>query len=156
MSFDPSTISISNLAGNYPSQTSISLLNGVLTVTSDGDPYPAQAGTNMINDGITPRIFSSNPNTISDQETTFGFTYRGGSNTSNPQDTSLGAMGIAVNGVVLFNPSAASGPLPGGNDMPAPGFHYNAVFNQNAYGVDLAGGHPEQSGDIKHLCCRIS
>lgn len=150
MSFDPSTISISNLAGNYPSQTSISLLNGVLTVTSDGDPYPAQAGTNMINDGITPRIFSSNPNTISDQETTFGFTYRGGSNTSNPQDTSLGAMGIAVNGVVLFNPSAASGPLPGGNDMPAPGFHYNAVFNQNAYGVDLAGGHPEQSGEYHY------
>ena len=75
MSFDPSTISLSNLAGNYPSQTSISLLNGVLTVTSDGDPYPAQAGSNMINDGITPRIFSSNPNTISDQETTFGFTY---------------------------------------------------------------------------------
>ena len=57
MSFDPRTISISNLAGNYPSQTSISLLNGVLTVTSDGDPYPAQAGSNMINDGI-PLEFS--------------------------------------------------------------------------------------------------
>ena len=44
MAFDPKTTSISDLTGFYPSQTTISLTNGVLTINSDGDPYPAKAG----------------------------------------------------------------------------------------------------------------
>jgi len=145
MAFDPSTTSISSLAGNYPSQTTISLLNGVLTVSSDGDPYPAKAGSNLTNDGITARLFN-NPNNITDQNIAFNFTYRGGQNTSLPQDTSLGPMGIATNGVVLFNPMAASGPLPGSSDQLPPGFRWNAVHNEVSLGVDLAGGHAEDSG----------
>ena len=150
MAFDPNTTSISDLTGKYPSTTTITLLNGVLTVNSDGDPYPAKAGTNLVNDGLTTRLFSNNPNNITEQDHNFSFTYRGGTNTSNPQLTSLGAMGIATNGVLLFNPATQAGPLPGGTDIPAPGFSYNAVYNQNAFGVDLAGGHPEESGEYHY------
>ena len=150
MAFDPNTTSISDLTGKYPSTTTITLLNGVLTVNSDGDPYPAKAGTNLVNDGLTTRLFSNNPNNITEQDHNFSFTYRGGTNTSNPQLTSLGAMGIATNGVLLFNPATPAGPLPGGTDIPAPGFSYNAVYNQNAFGVDLAGGHPEESGEYHY------
>ena len=32
-----------------------------------------------------------------------------------------------------------------GTDIPR--FSYNAVYNPNAFGVDLAGGHPEESGE---------
>ena len=59
MAFDPNTTSISDLTGKYPSTTTITLLNGVLTVNSDGDPYPAKAGTNLVNDGLTTRLFSN-------------------------------------------------------------------------------------------------
>tara|TARA_B100000085_G_scaffold254326_1_gene253379 strand:- start:446 stop:4357 length:3912 start_codon:yes stop_codon:yes gene_type:complete len=150
MAFDPNTTSISDLTGRYPSTTTITLVNGVLTVISDGDPYPAKAGSTMTNDGVSPRIFNNNPNNITEQDHSFSFTYRGGTNTSNPQRTTLGAIGIATNGVVLFNPNTQAGPLPGSDDIPAPGFTYNAVFNQSSLGADLAGGHPEQSGEYHY------
>jgi hypothetical protein len=118
---------------------------------SDGDPYPAKAGrTPLTNDGSTSRAGFGGGNTISDQTHNYAFTYRAGTNTSNPQPTTLGAMGIANNGVVLFNPSAAPGPLPGGSQNPAPGFTFNAVFNESAYGVDACGGHPEQNGEYHY------
>lgn len=149
MAFDPKTTSISDLTGFYPSQTTISLTNGVLTINSDGDPYPAKAGSNLVNDGVTIRTFN-NPNTIKEQDHNFSFTYRAGSNTSRPQNASLGAMGIATNGVVLFGPMAGPGPLPGSTDLPPTGFNFNAVFNQASYGVDVAGGHPEESGEYHY------
>ena len=74
MAFDPNTTSISDLTGKYPSTTTITLLNGVLTVNSDGDPYPAKAGTNLVNDGLTTRLFSNNPNNITEQDHNFSFT----------------------------------------------------------------------------------
>ena len=144
MAFDPKTTSISDLTGFYPSQTTISLTNGVLTINSDGDPYPAKAGSNLVNVGVTIRTFN-NPNTIKEQDHNFSFTYRAGSNTSRPQNASLGAMGIATNGVVLFGPMAGPGPLPGSTDLPPTGFNFNAVFNQASYCVYVAGGHPEES-----------
>jgi hypothetical protein len=118
---------------------------------SDGDPYPAKAGrTQLTNDGVTPRAGFGGNNQISDQTHNFVFTLRAGTNTSNPQQTTLGAMGIANNGVVLFNPSAGPGPLPGGSQVPNPGFTFNAVFNEASYGVDACGGHPEQSGEYHY------
>ena len=42
MAFDPNTTSISDLTGRYPSTTTITLVNGVLTVISDGDPIPVK------------------------------------------------------------------------------------------------------------------
>jgi len=123
----------------------------VMRIQSDGDPYPARAGVTVLtNDGTTPRGGFGGGNTISDQTHDFQFEYRGGQNTSNPHLTTLGAMGIANNGVVLFNPSAAPGPLPGSQIQPPQGFTYNAVFNESAYGVDACGGHPEENGEYHY------
>ena len=84
-----------------------------ITITSDGDQYPAKAGRSpLTNDGSTARTGFGGNNQITNQNHNFAFEYRGGTNTSNPQTTTLGSMGVANNGVVLFNPSAAPGALP--------------------------------------------
>lgn len=118
---------------------------------SDGDPYPAKAGVTVLtNDGTTARLGFGGNNQISDQSHDYVFTYRAGTNTSNPHPTTLGPQGIANNGVVLFNPSAGPGPLPGGSQVPNSGFTFNAVFNEASYGVDTCGGHPESSGEYHY------
>ena len=122
-----------------------------ITITSDGDPYPAKAGrTSLTNDGTTARAGFGGNNQITDQNHNFVFEYRAGTNTSSPQDTALGPMGVANNGVVLFNPSAAPGNLPGGNQTPNAGWTFNAVFNEASYGVDACGGHPESNGEYHY------
>jgi hypothetical protein len=120
-----------------------------ITITSDGDPYPAKAGRSpLTNDGSTPR--TGYVNTISEQSHNFAFEYRGGTNTSNPQTTTLGSMGVANNGVVLFNPSAAPGALPGGSVVPNAGWTFDAVFNEASYLVDACGGHPQNTGEYHY------
>jgi hypothetical protein len=122
-----------------------------ITIISDGDPYPAKAGrTSLTNDGSTQRAGFGGNNTISDQNYNFVFEYRAGTNTSSPQDTALGPMGVANNGAVLFSPSAAPGRLPGGNQIPNAGWTFNAVFNEASYGVDACGGHPESNGEYHY------
>ena len=112
-----------------------------LRVVTDGRPDPALYGT-----PLGSGLFPGNPNTIQPQSTDVVFALRAGTNTSNPQATTLGPQGIALNGVPFFNPSAAPGPLPGSEVQPPAGFTYNAVYNENTYGVDACGGHPEQDG----------
>ena len=58
----------------------------------------------------------------------------------------LGAIGIAANGVVFFNPSAGSG----GN--PPTGFNWNAHFPNSPvdFGEDNCGGHPEVTGQYHY------
>ena len=60
--------------------------------------------------------------------------------------TPLGAIGIASNGVVFFNPSAGAG----GN--PPTGFNWNAHFPDSPvnFGDDSCGGHPEQTGQYHY------
>lgn len=60
--------------------------------------------------------------------------------------TPLGSIGIAANGVVLFNPSAGTG----GN--PPLGFNWNAHFEDSPvnFGGDVCGGHPEQTGQYHY------
>ena len=60
--------------------------------------------------------------------------------------TPLGAIGIAANGVVFFNPSAGSG----GN--PPTGFNWNAHFPNSPvdFGEDNCGGHPEVTGQYHY------
>ena len=127
------------------SNTTAVLEDGVLTVTTDQRPEPALFG-----DPLGSGNFPNNPNTVSTQSGEFAFTLRGGTNTSNPQSTTLGAQGITLNGVVLFSPSAGAGPLPGQTVAPANGFNWNAVFNESAYGVDACGGHAEQNGEYHY------
>ena len=60
--------------------------------------------------------------------------------------TPLGAIGVAANGVVFFNPSAGSG----GN--PPVGFQWNAHFEGSPvnFGDDSCGGHPENTGQYHY------
>ena len=54
-------------------------------------------------------------------------------------ETPLGMIGIAANGVAIFNPSA------GGGGQPPLGFNWNAHFDPDIvnFGPDNCGGHPE-------------
>jgi len=61
-----------------------------------------------------------------------------------------GAAGFWLNGVAVFNPSAANG-APKGFDLPPAGFNYNAAFEAGqelgySFGEDLAGGHAQENG----------
>ena len=97
------------------SNTTAVLEDGVLTVTTDQRPEPALFG-----DPLGSGNFPNNPNSVDSQTNPdgFAFTMRAGTNTSNPQATTLGPQGIALNGVVIFNPSAGPGPLPGQTVFP--------------------------------------
>jgi len=61
-------------------------------------------------------------------------------------ETPLGAIGIAANGVVFFNPSAGSS----GN--PPAGFQWNAHYEDSPvnFGDDQCGGHPETTGQYHY------
>ena len=127
------------------SATTATLDGTTLRVVSDGRPDPALYGT-----PLGSGLFPGNPNTIQIRSVDVQFTLRAGTNTANPQPTGLGDMGIALNGVSFFNPSAAPGPLPGSSTAPPAGFTYNAVYNEESYGVDACGGHPEHNGEYHY------
>ena len=111
--------------------------NNVLTVTGDGLPNP-------VNSGTFPN--ANNSNTITSYAFNHNFVYRGGSNTSDSGIVGLGAIGIAANGVVFFNPSA------GTDGSPPSGFSYVAAGIGSAvnYGEDSCGGYPESSGQYRY------
>ena len=113
----------------------------LLTITSDMLPDPATHG---------PHPNSGNPNTTSAQNLNHTIRYRGGTNSPSLTPWTLGTLGLAANGVALFNPSAGAGALPGSTDAPPSGFEYNAVHNEAYYGVDTAGGHPESNGEYHY------
>jgi len=127
------------------SATTATLDGTTLRVVSDGRPDPALFGT-----PLGSGLFPGNPNSIQSRPVDVQFTLRAGTNTVNPHPTSLGDMGIALNGVSFFNPSAAPGALPGSSTVPPAGFTYNAVYNEESYGVDACGGHPEQNGEYHY------
>jgi len=77
---------------------------------------------------------SNNPNTVDSQDGLYAFTIRAGTNTENPQATTLGAQGVALNGVVLFNLLLVLVRCLD-RQFSAAGFNWNAVFNESVYGV---------------------
>ena len=101
----------------------------VLTVTGDGMPTPVSAGT-------FPN--GNNANTIAAYTFNHDFVYRGGENTSGATTVQIGAIGVASNGVVIFNPSG------GDAGSPPAGFHYVAAGNNAPInlGEDSCGGTP--------------
>jgi hypothetical protein len=125
MAFDPNTIGIEIRSGIYPSITQFALSNKILTVTSNGDPSPAAAGTPLSTD--LERKFSNN-NIIGDQDYNFSFNYRAGRNIQNPQPSVDNAMGILANGVALFGSVYNPTILPR-SDIRAPdNFKFDPVF----------------------------
>jgi len=137
--FPPDTIAISNNSGLYPSVTNVYFSGSNTIFTSDGDPYPAKASHNLTNDGVTLRSDFFNNYRISDQNYSFTFRYRGGSNTSAPQPAFSGFNGVFANGVLLSSPGAGSEAV---GSFPAPsGFHYNRTFFGTYFKIDDCGGY---------------
>lgn len=114
-----------------------------MVITTDGLPDPALYG-----DPLGSGLFPDSPNEIDIMSTVYDFPYRAGQSQDipDPDALELGPIGVALNGVFLFGPSAAPGALPGETIVPPVGFTYNAVFNEDAYGVDSCGGHPDETG----------
>ncbi len=94
--------------------------------------------------------FTINP--VQNQNFNQSFPLRGGLNEPNlnPSSTPLGPIGIAINGVVFFNPSAGNGIPAGGLAPPPPGYNYNAGNEAAYFGEDYAGGHAQQTGQYHY------
>jgi hypothetical protein len=78
------------------------LLNGELNVTTDGDPYPAFAGINFVNDGTTERLGKNNTQIV-DQDYNFIFKYKAGQPelTESHNTRTQEPLGVTVNGVPI-------------------------------------------------------
>lgn len=137
----------------YGSKTIFTLENTTMTVTSDGDPYPAKCGaaagylySDPIND-ITLRLWYDDPNPLFEAKVMYSFIYRGGTNTSSPQIyySRGGIQGMFANGVSLFSPQGGN-VFPGIDMKSDPAFYLNAYYYIVFLGKDKATGHPEESG----------
>lgn len=83
--------------------------------------YEAYNGTNP--------LWGQNPNTIAENDATYKIPLHPAVNTAHSA-TPLGAMGVALNGVAIFNQYAAQ----------------RAPLTNEANGFDQYGGHPQQQG----------
>lgn len=137
--FDPESIAISLNSGTYPSVTEIYFSGFNTIVTSDGDPFPAKASTNLANNGETPRSDFFQAYQIQDQDYNFTFRYRGGKNTSSPEIAMSGYNGIFANGVIFSSPQAGLEAV--GIYSPPEGFHYNRTHFGNFFKIDDCGGY---------------
>jgi len=137
--FNADGVEISDINGNYGSDTSIYFSGTYLIVTTDGDPYPAKAGSSLVNDGVLDRGTFFNNYTISDQDYNFKLQYRGGTNTSSPEIATTGLNGVFNNGVILSSPGA-SGVAVGVYNAPA-GFTYDRSFFSSFFKMDDCGGY---------------
>ena len=65
----------------------------------------------------------------------------------------LGPIGIALNGVVFYNPSAANG-APTGYARPTD-FNFDAGTIASLFGEDDAGGHPQANGQYHYHSAEV-
>ena len=116
-----------------------------LRITSDGDPYPAKAGNPLVNDGST-RSFDDGLS-IQDQSHDFSFKYRGGSNTSDPENVSLTRpIGITTTGVLIYTSASSVDVLPVSSIAAPSNFTWNTIHLQSEFRHDNCGGRPETAG----------
>jgi hypothetical protein len=137
--FDPASIAISLDSGNYPSVTEIYFSGINAVVTTDADPFPAKASTNLVNDGIIDRSDFFNAYQIADQNTSFTFRYRGGKNVALSESAVSGFNGMCANGVMFSAPRAGTESV--GIYAPPTGFHYNRSHFGNYFKMDDCGGY---------------
>jgi len=136
--FAADALSISNSAGYYPSQTNFYFSGTNFMISSDGDPYPAKASSNLVNDGISPRSDFYKNYRINEQDYNFIVYYRGGTNTQSPEIAQTGINGIMNNGPIFGHPNAGNESI---DIYPPPeNFHYNRVFFNTYFKIDACGG----------------
>ena len=147
MAFDISRIGISDETGNYPSATTFTTNGNVITVQSNGDPYPAKAGNPLVNDGETPRTGFGNGYTITTKSINHSWTDRSGSNSLDPQDIQSGAVGITSNGVYLYSTRWDTDTYPGTTLKRPVQLNWNLNNFEDLLGFDQAGGRPLETGE---------
>lgn len=135
--FDFVPLTVSNFAGAYDSETKILSSGNILKVETDSDPYPALAGTPLVNDGFTQRGGFRGGYIPLDKDVEYPIEYRGGENTSNPQPIGTAPIAVTVNGVTIKSPSYAES-----IDIfpPPPNFTYNLVYWSSYFGMDDCNG----------------
>jgi len=127
MAFDPKLISINVRQGSYNSRSIFSTLQGVLSVESNGNPFPANANIN----GVTLQDYK------------FSFVDRCGTNTQNPQKVFDNYVGILANGV-LIKPYSTESTIPNNNIAMPSGFTINRGHFPSVFTIDPAHGVTEQ------------
>jgi len=131
----PTGTDISPIISKFNSNITISQDGDFYVIESDGLPnhgspyWPVANPLYEAYNGTNPN-WNQNPNTIASQNFTFRIP-RYVTSDSSPDATSLGAIGIAVNGVAIFNQYAGPNNAPLTNEINS--------FDQNA-------GHPQNSG----------
>ena len=131
-------------------------LNAAATASQLGRSIPVKSLWTFADDTLTfvgtglPYHSYGNPaaaNTPGPQNFNLVLPFRGGKNTPAklPTPVDEGLIGIWLNGVSMFNPSAAMG-APAGFPPPPRGFNYNASYTSGTaldytFGEDTAGGH---------------
>ena len=113
--------------------------NGQIYFAASGLPYHSYGN-------------SANPNIPKPQNYNLKWPLRAGTNSKSVYQVpvTLGAIGYWLNGVAMFNPSAAAG-APANYPPAPPGYNYNASYTSGqllgyGFGEDLAGGHSQQDG----------
>lgn len=124
MTFDPKDIGLSSDAGPTPSRTVFFSSQGVMSVTSNGLPYPALAEAEN----------------AQEQTYDFKFVYRAGSLTQSPQVCNNDIIGIFVNGVV-FKHTPVSTRIPYRSTIAPTGYNFNTVHLAEVYEKDFAHGY---------------
>lgn len=147
--FDPSVVSVSNNSGDYPSITNISFSGSFMIMNSDGDPYPALAGHNLVNNGQTPRQGFFGSYDIRDQTYSRNFRYRGPSFSSNPQEVSHLPVGFMSNGSFFCGPRSETSQL---DIFSVPsGLRFNKVFFSTYFKLDPCGGEVVSDNSYRYL-----
>ena len=116
-----------------------SFSNGQIIMTATGVPYHSYGNAASVN-------------VPTQQNYNLRWPLRAGTNSKSTYEVpvNLGAIGYWLNGVAMFNSSAASG-VPAGFAPPPPDYNYNAAFEAGtslgySFGEDLAGGHAAPGG----------
>lgn len=134
----------------------------ILVIKTDGDPYPAKAGSTTRGPNGIDRTIPTNSGArnfaddidgpdvevnkkIEDQNKTYSFKYRGGdrnTSISNPQSVydNDKAIAVSTNGVAIYPPGVNYHPI-NGSSAPS-GYRFNAA-HPNISALDDAGGRPE-------------
>ena len=137
--FDPESIAVSLDSGSYPSITEIYFSGFNAIISTDGDPFPAKASTNLKNDGVIPRSDFFNAYQITDQNNSFSFRYRGGKNVASSESAVSGFNGMLANGVMFSSPRAGTESV--GIYTPPTDFHYNRSHFATHFKMDDCGGY---------------
>jgi len=124
MTFDPKNIGLSSDAGPTPSRTLFYTTQGVMSVTSNGLPYPALADATNVNE----------------KNYNFKFVYRAKSSTQSPQVCNNDNIGIFVNGVV-FKHVPVSTRIPYRSTKSPAGYKFNTVHLAEVFEKDSAHGY---------------